>query len=134
MLRNDTIQAGLIEEFKSLSPVSTLLGGTTEIREDQWQGTQFVYPAIRVDIQNQIPSIEGCAYGWIDAIVKVFSEGTSSLECDKIAGTVFQNLRRSFTRNGIFFSGMNCISLGGAHRINEQTWQADVRIRGMAVG
>lgn len=134
MLRNDTIQAGLVEEFKSLTPVSTLLGGTTEIRESQWQGTQFSYPAIRVDVQTQVPSIEGCAYGWIDATVSVYSEKASSQECDTIAGTVFQNLRRSFTRNGVFFSGMRCSSLGGAYRINEQTWKADVRIRGMAVG
>ena len=136
MLRNDTIQAGLIAELKSISAVTSLVTGSfgVEIRENQYEGTQFLYPNIRLDIINQVPSIEGCAYGVIDFIVRVYSEDASSQECDNIAGLVFQNLKRSFTRNGIFFSGVYCTSLGSAHRINLQTWEANVQYKGMAEG
>lgn len=132
-LRNDTIQAGLVEELKSIAAITSTVTAD-EIREDQWSGTEFQYPNLRIDLLNSLPSIEGCNYAEIDFFVRVYSEAASSLECDQIAGVVFQNVPRSFTKNGVFFSGVRVVSLGGAKRVSLREWQANVHYRGIACG
>lgn len=132
-LRNDTIQAGLIERLKSIAAITSLVT-SDEIREDQWSGTEFQYPNIRVDLLNSLPSIEGCDYAEIDFFVRTYSEDASSLECDRIAGTVFQSVPRSFTSNGILFTGVRVVNLGGARRLSLREWQSNVHYRGIACG
>lgn len=122
-----------MEELKSYAAVTSLTT-TDEIREDQWSGTEFQYPNIRVDILNSAPSIEGCNYAEVEFIVRVLTEDASSLNCDKIAGLVFQNLRRSFTRNSILFIGARVVDLGGARRVSEREWQANLDCRAFACG
>ena len=55
----EEVQGAMISYLKSQSPVTSLLGGTTEIRESEWQGTDFVYPAVRLSI-DWMPSVNGC--------------------------------------------------------------------------
>ena len=136
MLRNDTIQEGIITELKSLSAITALVTnslGDYEIRETEWRGTVFEYPNIRVEME-QVPSIEGCGYGEIDFTIKVFSESSSSKECSNIAGIVFQTVPRSFTSNGILFTGVICRRLGKALPVGVRTWQVNVDYQAIVNG
>lgn len=131
MLGNDTIQEGIVTRLKAISAITTLVGD--EIRETEWQGTEFAYPGIRVDIE-QIPSIEGCDYGEIDFFVRVFTEDASSKNCSNIAGVVFLNLPRAFTSNGVLFTGVYCRRMGRPLRIGKRTWQSNMEYRGIVSG
>lgn len=134
MLRNDTIQAGLITKLKSLTAVTAEVT-TSEIRESQYQGTEFIYPNVRLDLLPTIPSIEGCSYADISFYVRVFSEGASSQECDRIAGKVAQGLHSvSFTENDVYFSGVRVRSIGSALRVSNRVWQANVQVTAIVSG
>lgn len=137
MLSNDTIQAGLVTRLKTIEDIASLVSGTytgAEIREMEWSGVEFSYPNIRVDLTGQTPSIEGCAYGEIDIFFRVHTEDASSQNCDAIAGAIFKNFPRSFTNNGVYFSGMVCTRLGGAFRTSQRVWQANVQYQAFVSG
>ena len=56
MIDNDDIQAGLVAYLKAqTTTIVALLDSSGEIKEDQWQGTTFLYPAVRVDLGPQLP-------------------------------------------------------------------------------
>jgi hypothetical protein len=136
MLRNDTIQEGIIDKIKSISAITSLVTnseGVIEVRETDWQGTGFEYPNIRVDME-QVPSLEGCAYGEIDFFIRVQSEDASSKEAMNISGLVFQNLPRSFISNGVYFSGVICRNIGRPFRIGQNTWQISNQYQAIVSG
>jgi len=61
MLRNDEIQTAIVAYLKTKTAITSLLitednpTGLVEIREDQWQGTEFDYPNIRVRMIGNSP-------------------------------------------------------------------------------
>ena len=55
MISNNEIQEALTTKLQAETLVLAELSDTNEIREDQWQGTTFSYPAIRINmIRNLI--------------------------------------------------------------------------------
>lgn len=134
MLRNDQIQAALIAYLKAQTDVTVEIGGSTEIREDQWQGTEFVYPNIRLRLISTIPMDEKCSLQEISFAWMVFSESPSSLESDRIAGIIHTNLHeKSFTSSSIGFN-IRTTELIPAFRRDARTWMAQVVMNGTATG
>jgi hypothetical protein len=94
MISNDLIQAAIIAKLKAdntlVNWLSALDAGA-EIREAQWQGTVFVYPAVRVDLGTQVPLANGACHineSEIPFTVYSMSEADSSRQADILAGLV----------------------------------------------
>src|SRR3990167_2400923 len=136
MLRNDQIQAGLISYLKAnITIVATLVSydsSASEIREDQWKGSDFIYPNIRLRLITNVPlGNEQCNTSQITLSVLIFAEAQSSLEADQIAGIINNELNgMSFESNNIAFS-LRITNLVPAIAIDLRTWRAECLMSGI---
>ena len=130
---NDDIKAGLVAKLKADTTLVAALSSSSDIKESQWQGDTFVYPAVRVRILSNVPPDSDCEYGIVTAGVLVFSEEASSLEADTIAGIIRTALhKKSFTSSGVAFTGMRVTNLVPAIRSDRNTWRSEVLLRTIA--
>ena len=80
-LSTNDIQRAIIEKLKADTTLVGELGGSTEIREDSWPGSDWTYPTIRVDMRTLAPGSNGkCHLTIWDAefSILIFTEPTSS--------------------------------------------------------
>lgn len=79
-----------------------------EIKEANWGGDEFVYPAVRVDNNPmQFADNNGNCFGeWFDINVSVFvfTEGTSSRECSINMGLIGKLLGRNVISSAVLRS------------------------------
>ena len=111
--------------------------GSEEIREAQWQGTDFTYPNVRVRVlpDGNKPDINTCNFANARYGIGVFSEEDSSQQADKISGIIANELHtQSFTSEGIKFTLIKVESIIPAVRINDRTWMSEVILTGIASG
>ena len=131
-MRPDLIQSALIAYLKTKTEVTSLLvRDDAEIREDQWQGRNFVYPAVRYNNLALRPDISGnCNLFNIELSWLVYSEEPSSWEADKIAGIISLVLHDK----QIVYSGtsvyLRTMEIRPADRKDERTWQSEVKMLG----
>ena len=105
MRTTDEVQIALLAYLKAQSTLVSMLSTSEQIKETQWQGTDFTYPAVRVG-NDVLPSQDGCSPDGVEGAILVFSENKSSKQCSQIAGEVARLLHRlSFTSavNGVKF-------------------------------
>jgi hypothetical protein len=105
------IQSALIAYYKSQPSITSLLLGPTgtAIKESQWQGTSFEYPAIRVYV-DVFPSVNGCGPDRAEICTEVFSAQKSSRESKLISATIVKLLHKKiFTSNGFKFIMMRVV-------------------------
>ena len=135
MLRNDQVQAAIVAYIKAQSTITVeLKDGADEVREDNWQGTEFTYPNIRVRLITNEPADPECNLHSVTLSFLVFSEDPSSQEADRIAGIINNTLHgRSFQSNNISFS-MRTTSLVPAIRSDERTWRAETLMQARVSG
>lgn len=128
IIRNDEIQTALISKAKSLSAITALVSAV-EIREDQWQGSDFIYPNIRVRmVENSSP--DGCATK-ISVGFQVFTEDRFSDTADKIAGIIGNELDGlSFVAEGLHMN-LWVVSLIPAVRSDIRTWRVECLMGGI---
>lgn len=134
MLRNDELQAGLVTKIKGLQALLTGTSVTaTEVREDQWQGTEFGYPNVRIRMISNTPvASDICNRTKFTVSFQCFSEGSSSLESDRIAGIINTALHTTqFVSNGIAF-GLTATGIVPAIRSDIRTWRAEALMQGIA--
>ena len=99
----ETTWEAWIAYLKSKTQLVALLNSSSEIKEQQWQGTDFLYPAVRLYIDYH-PSINGCGVDNADVYIDIFSEQKSSKEAQHIASTLENILqKKQFSQNGIKF-------------------------------
>lgn len=128
MISPDLVQAGIISHLKADSALIawlTTYSAQNEIRENQWQGGTFVYPAIRVDLLPQTEPGNPPCYSQTLFNVFAFTEGDSSLQCAQLAGLIDTALiRKKFSGSG-YNSGL-VITLGTVPplRLGDRIWQA----------
>jgi len=99
MVSPEVIQAAFITLLKSkpylVSNVNNSSPNGPEIREDDWNGTDFLYDGVRVAILNMGPFTNGeCRpqFSNVFATVSAHSQGSSSRQCAKLAGLVYKAL------------------------------------------
>lgn len=143
MLRNDEIQAAIVAYLKSLTAVTSQLVsvdgtvvGASEIREDQWQGTEFEYPNIRIRMISNAPygDSDQCNASTFTVSIMVFSQEYSSQKADRISGIISTSLNaKSFVQGSvsIFLRTTNLIPAvhSGTH-----TWRSECLMQGVATG
>jgi hypothetical protein len=135
MLSNNDIQAALLSYLKSKSTITSEVtnpDGIIEIREDQWQGTDFDYPCIRIRLISNVPQTSECDKTNISVSFLVFTEDASSQNSDKIAGIINTILHdKQFTSNGISFY-LRTTNLIPAIRSSTITWRSEILMNGTA--
>jgi len=138
MRRNDEIQEAIIAYLKANSEITTLLtDGADEIREDQWQGSTFTYPNIRVRLSSTSSTNISCDAADINFSIYVFSEDASSWQADKIAGIIVNvlggNQGKQFATGGLNFN-LRVSTVIPAIRSDKRTWRSEVILRGRVSG
>ena len=127
---NDEIQAALLAYIRTKATITAVIT-SAEMREDQWQGTTFTYPAIRIRMISNVPSSMQCNYNNISLSFLVFTEDASSQNADRIAGIISQALHdRSFSSNNIAFY-LKTTNLIPAIRSDKTTWRSEVMMNGI---
>jgi hypothetical protein len=132
MIPNHTIQADVLADLLAYAALTSLLNSAGEVREDQYQGTVFGYPAVRVAILNQTPIIgpEQCDLASLVLSVRCFAEEASSKMADTLAGLANDRLhRRNFFGTG-WMSWLRSAGLIGALRVDERLWRSEAIITG----
>jgi hypothetical protein len=97
MLSPNTIQAAMLALLKANLPLTTALGGAAAIKEAEWHGTGFTYPACRLDLSDVRPDGTGaCAEEWGGLVgrIVVYSKQDSSSECLTLLGLVQDAIQR----------------------------------------
>lgn len=128
MIPNDDVQAAIIARLKAGTAVVAALNSSSEIKEAQWQGTDFLYPAVRVQIGTQQPDRASpfCNYGYLPFVIRVYSEQKSSQQADDIMGIVNNYLHGNYAAGtGCILNYIECVGLSGAIRITDQLWQSE---------
>lgn len=134
-IRNDELQSALVAYLKTVTAITSLLVtedvsvGANEIREDQWQGTEFNYPNIRVRMVSNNPDCPGSDF---TVSFMVFSQDFSTWEADKIAGIIGTSLnKKSFSQGGVLIY-LRTTNLIPAVRSDIHTWRAECLMQGRA--
>lgn len=127
MIPNDDVQAGIIAKLKANATLVAALNSSSEIKENQYQGAEFLYPAVRVSVGTQTNDRRSpfCAFGFLPFTVRVYSEQKSSQQADDILGKVNFLHGTYITGTGFILNNIECIGLTGAIRISEQLWMAE---------
>jgi hypothetical protein len=140
MLRNDEIQAAIVAYLKTKMAITSLLvtednlTGATEIREDQWQGSIFTYPNIRVRMLPISPfgDSDQCNASTFSVSIMTFSEDASSQEADKISGIINTSLHAKSFVQGSVSMFLRTTNLIPAVRSDTHTWRAECLMQGVA--
>lgn len=102
MRTGNEVQALWIANMKAKTSITSLLANNSQVKELQWQGTTFVYPAVRFSV-NFLPAINRCL-DTAEIEITVFSEQKSSDEASTIAAaiqTAYHGV--PFTQSGVQF-------------------------------
>lgn len=138
MISHASFQEQVLDELQAYVALTALVP-TTEIRETQWQGTEFTYPAIRVDTRNQIPEGSGQCRPTISIenfTILAYSENDSSLECERICFEIIEALFGRQLEDTAPSQGpnwraetVNLIQFNAPRRMAERTWRGEVIFR-----
>jgi hypothetical protein len=123
----ETFQSAWISSLKSKTAITSLLANAREIREIEWQGTDFDFPAVRVGI-DFMPSIERCGPDDAEVIIEVFSDEKSSKKATQIASLIYTTYHgKAFTQNGVRFSTVIVREVERPDR-SIYAWQRNIKI------
>ena len=135
MIGNDVIQRDFIISMKTKANIVALLNNSGDIKEDQYQGKEFEYPAVRVDIKRQtpMPNDGNCDLARLMITVRAYAEGSAgSTEADEIVAAVSNAYhRRMFPGTGYKIPQIRSTGLIAAKSIKENLWVAGVLFEGM---
>lgn len=128
MIGNDIIQADFITAMKAAPTITVLLASAAEVKEDQYQGTDFALPAVRFALFQQTPLPAGspCDHTKCNFAVRCYSEEASSKQADKIATAVNDFLHGYNIQGATWYGWVTNTSLVGATRASERLWRAEV--------
>lgn len=131
MLSDELFQADIIAKLKTISSVTVLLPeGTSGIKEAQWQGDTFQYPAVRLDIENtnyQFDEQERCSLYLIEFSVYIYSQERSSKQCSQIKGLLENYLTGlGFTGISAKYTRLRLSDSLAAFREDERTWRSQL--------
>lgn len=140
MITNSEFQEALITRLRDNTRAeiaalhAALAGGdASEVRENQFQGTEFSYPAIRVSVNYNNPTGEGPCRDDVSRIyfsITAWSESTSSKEADDLLGLVGEALDEAIIDDTDFRTGnISLGSLNSAIRIAPRLWRAEAPFR-----
>lgn len=131
MVSIEDVQEAVVTALKADVPLVAAVG--VEIRESQWQGVDFTYPIVRVNMSSMVPWHKGtCADRLTSSKFNVltFSENASSLEANQIAKLAIAALHLEYLSGTGWVSGRIRLSPGGqsaAVRVSERVWRTETK-------
>lgn len=124
MISPNDIQESILTRLQASTALVALLAATTSIKADQWQGSTFVYPAVRINL-GMISPIANCDGSTVTFGIECYSELASEKEANNIADAVNDALHgKEFTSGTVRFSNYSR-GLVPAIRSDERTWRAE---------
>jgi hypothetical protein len=135
MISNNEIQAALITKTLADATITAELDDAEEIRENEWHGTEFSYPNIRIRMISNSPlENSNCTQTKVSIGFQVFSEDASSQEADRISGIIMTALHdKPFSQDGLLIA-LRTSDLIPAIRSNMRTWKSEVLMNGIVSG
>jgi hypothetical protein len=138
VITNNQIQEVVVARLRDntrpeIIALHAALATDEEIRENQFQGAEFAYPAIRVALTylnptENIPCRDDVFRSYFSIIS--YSEDASSLEADTIAGLVAEALDEAVIDEPTFRTGnISLGSVNAAIRIGPRLWRAETFFR-----
>lgn len=120
-------QEAWIADLKSRTQLTSLHSNfPNEIREAEWQSTDFIYPNIRVSL-DFVPN--QCGPDNADVYIEVFSEQKSSKQVTTIASKILELYHNHpFTSNGIHFSTVIVRKVSNPDHSLPYAWMSRVHI------
>lgn len=134
MIPNDTLQAAIVSMLKANTALVAELANSNQVKESQYQGDDYSFPAVRVRLGTQTPYAANptCGIGTLPFAVLVFSEQKSSQQCDHIAGVVSTEFHgKNVQSGGVLFNKINTTGLVSAIRTGENLWLSEVQFTAM---
>jgi len=138
MISHASFQEQVLDRLQNFAALK-LLVPVAEMRELQWQGTEFTYPNLRVDTRRQTPEGSGQCRPTIsieDFAVLAYSEGDSSLECEQICFQIIEALFGEWLVDAAPTQGpawradtINLVTFNAPRRIGERVWRGEVIFR-----
>lgn len=132
MISDEVFQADIIAKLKSITSVTALLPEQASgIKESQWQGDTFQYPAVRLDLERSgyyFDEQERCSLYRLEFSIYVFSQERSSKQCSQITGLI-ENAMTSTGFTGISGTHYQRVKLEdkvSAFRQDEHTWRSQL--------
>jgi len=121
-------------------PLNDAIVPAAEIRESQYQGTEFTYPNIRVDVRTQVPEGAGNCRTKISIenfAVAGYSEGDSSLECERVCfqigeamfGAQLEDTPTPAQGPAWRTETVNLVQYNAPRRLTEKVWRGEVIFR-----
>jgi hypothetical protein len=131
VISNQVLQADIIADLKALAALTTLLKAATDIKEDQYQGTVYGYPAVRVALARQVPYRipELCDHMTLTFSIRVYSEQESSKEADTVMGVIAAHYHRHFFSGTGWKGWINREAVVSAALWSEKLWRAEAFFR-----
>jgi hypothetical protein len=118
----------MLSYLQSKSAITALLDDSGQIKELQWQGTEFTYPAVRISVDIR-PSVNGCGPDNADFMIDVFDEQKSSKTTSVLSGTIANALHKiPFTSNGLKFSTVVVQKVSRPER-SISAWQSTITVQ-----
>lgn len=116
-------------KIKSLGSITT---GTSDIREFEWQGDEFTYPNIRLDLEDnryEFNEQERCSLQTIEFSVYIYSEQRSSKQCSYIKGLVANALiGLGFTGQYAKYTHIRLMENIPAIRVSEREFRSQLKL------
>jgi len=124
------VQASLITKLKAATAVTSLLGGSTEIRELEWLGDKFVYPNVRVRVETFQRRDADCDIFNVVANVYVFGEDASSKRTNTIASAIYNLLDRTQLKDSVVtpVTRIKAVQYGADYIPDSGVWRAEIRL------
>lgn len=134
MIPIELLQKSIIAKLRANTALITYLGGTSQIKENQWQGQDFTYPAIRLDIQPQTPMGTGTDRTRLSNsmwMIRTYSQEKDSYQANHMITLVVNALFNkqidgTDENNNPYFRllRINILNIDGAFRITDRLWMA----------
>ena len=122
----NNVQAAWIAHLKAQSTLTALLSNSGQIKGLQWQGEEFVYPAVRVSV-DFFPGLPNCFHR-ATIYIDIFSEEKTSKQASNIAG-VIQNLIHAVSFESVGVKSF-MVDVKEVSRPNRSifAWQSSLRV------
>ena len=134
MISDNLIQADLIAKLKSITSVTSVLGdGVSGVKELEWQGDEFTYPCVRLELEDagyEMEDQENCGLYFCEFSIYTFSQERSSKQCSQIKGMLETALSGlGFTGTYAKFNRLRLLESIPAVREDSRTWRTQLRYR-----
>lgn len=132
MISNQVIKADVIADLKADTTITALLNSSDDIKESQYQGADFSFPAVRLAIQSNQAILESfpCDHALLLFGIRCYSEDPSSRAVEILANTVNVAYHRlTFAGTG-WYARLYSAGLIPAMRVSDKLWRSEVLLQG----